>query len=457
MLTNFKHQTDVIERFKDDSRGAIFLEMGLGKSRIAIKIAEHQFNQKNITAVMIVMPKSLLTNWANIEIPTHSDNPYSIYMWHGKEKTAFKNGQMQYFLVNHDAIITDNFNPIFKQFYTTHKKFMLVAEESTGFKSIKAKRTKRIISIASLATSKFLLTGAPITQSPLDVFSQFEILSPMALGHKNIFSFRAKYAVIKKIVLGPRSFDKIVGYQNLSDLTARINKLGVIMKKEDILDLPEIMFRKFPVELTAEQSIAYEDLRDRALAYIRDNEISAINAVSLINKLLQICSGQVKMPDKAYINVETNRIEALQELVEEHAGKTVIWSAFVRSGHLIAEALGDQCVHVRAEHKQEERFALLEQFRKGDKKALVMNPASGGMGITLIESSNVIYYDRSYNYEHRIQSLARNHRIGQTKGVLVTDMYSPGTIEEKVIEILKEKERIANLVINNEFVKDLLQ
>lgn len=457
MLTDFKHQTKVFDRFKDQNMGAILLEMGLGKSRITIQIAEHKYAKGEITACMIVMPKSLLSNWAKIEIPKHSEKEFSIYQWHSKEIQFFKREKLQYFLINHDAIITDSFNAVFKAFYGMHKKFMLVAEESTGFKSMKAKRTKRIITLSRVAQSRFILSGAPITQGPMDAFSQFEILTPAALGHKSMVTFRSKYAVTKRMTFGARSFDKIVGYQNLPDLTNRINKLGVIMKKEDVIDLPEMIFRKFPVELTPEQFIAYDDLRKRALAYIREHEITAINAISLINKLLQICSGQMKY-EGSYLDLETNRIEAVQELVDECAGKTVIWCAFVASGRDVAKALGEQCVHVEAADSQDMRFTKLELFRKQPEfKALVMNPASGGMGITLTESSNVIYYDRSYNYEHRIQSLARNHRIGQTKSVLVTDLYAPGTIEEQVIEILKEKERVANLIITNKVIKEMLE
>jgi SNF2 family DNA or RNA helicase len=455
MLQNFKHQTEVVDRFKDLDKGAILLEMGLGKTRIAIQIAEHKYTKGEITAVLIVMPKSLLTNWARIEIPRHGTLEYNIYNWKERGPQFFRPGKLQYFIVNHDAIITPRFQEVFKMFLSVHKNFMLVAEESTGFKSGRAKRTKRILQIARIAKARFILTGAPITQGPLDAFSQFEILTPGALGHRSIISFRAHYAVMQRMKFGPRVFDKIVGYQNLPELSSRINKLGVIIKKEEVLDLPKQLFRKFPVELTADQAVAYEDLRDKALAYIDSHEITAMNAISLVNKLLQVCSGQMRTLEK-YLELQTDRIETVKELVEECAGKTVIWSAFIRSGQLIAEALGTDAVHVIASDSQDVRFAKLQAFREGSKKALVMNPASGGVGITLTESSNVIYYDRSFSYEHRIQSLARTHRIGQTNNVLVTDLYAPNTLEERVIEILKEKERLANLVMSKDHVINLL-
>lgn len=455
MLQDFKHQTKVVDRFKDNPIGAILLEMGLGKSRIIIKIAEHKYAKGEITAVLIVMPKSLLSNWAKIEIPKHSEIPYSIYMWKKNTPQFFRLGKLQYFLINHDGICTEGFNEVFKTFMSIHKKFMLVAEESTGFKSMKAKRTKRIISIARVSAARFIMTGAPIVQSPLDIFSQYEILGQSLLGHKNMASFRSYYALEKQMILGPRRFNKIVGYHHLPELTKKIQKYGEIMKKEDVLDLPEMMFRTFPVDLTAEQAIAYEDLRDTALAFIKEHEITAVNAISLVNKLLQLCSGQIKAPDGSYLDLETDRISVTKDLVEECSGLTVIWCAFVRSAQQIAKAF-DKAVHVRAEDSAETRFEKLEMFRRGDMNPLIMNPASGGVGITITECRNVIYYDRSWNYEHRIQSLARTHRIGQTGTVSVTDMFASKTIEEKVIAILKEKEKMANLVITSKVIMDLL-
>src|SRR5262245_34163811 len=365
MLQDFKHQHEVIERYKDLDKGAILLEMGLGKSRIMIKIAEHKFTKGEITACMIVMPKSLLSNWARVELPKHSELPYSTYIWNSSGPQFFKPGKLQYFLINHDGICTERFNSVFKSFLAVHKNFILVAEESTGFKSSKAARTKRIISISRLAKARFIMTGAPLVQSPMDMFSQYEILGPQLLGHKSIVSFRSYYAVTQRMVFGPRKFDKIVGYQNLPELTRRVQKYGTIMKKEDILDLPEMIFRKFPVELTAQQSIAYDDLRETALAFVQEHEITAVNAISLINKLLQICSGQIKSTEDKYLDLETERIVAAKELVEECAGPTVIWCAFIRSAQQIARAF-DNSVHIIADDNQDKRFKKLEAFRRGE-------------------------------------------------------------------------------------------
>src|SRR5262245_54169407 len=121
MLTSFPHQIKVIDRFKDQSVGAILLEMGLGKSRIAIKLAEHKFTKGEITACLILMPKSLLANWLKIENQLHNEQPYNIYSWHSRDHLIFKKDHLQYFLVNHDGIMTERFNEVFKQFYTIHR------------------------------------------------------------------------------------------------------------------------------------------------------------------------------------------------------------------------------------------------------------------------------------------------------------------------------------------------
>lgn len=454
MLASFKHQEDFVDATWHKAYYAVLWEMGTGKSRVAIQTIERQYKAGMISAAFIVMPKSLLLNWQQIELPKHSSEKYKTYLWDGEG--AGTEGIL-YFLVNSDAILTKRFPSIFKSFLKNHSRFNLTVDEVSLFKSHKAARTKRVISIARLASTRRIMSGTPVTQSPMDLYSETEILRENLLGFKNWYSMRAHYAKMATIPMGSRSFQKVVGYRNLDDLKENLLEFSSIIKKKDVLDLPPVMFRKFPIEFTPEQRLHYDELKHKALTYIQGSEITVINAIGLINRLLQISAGQIKLPDGSYVSIPTNRLDALKELVNECEGKTIIWSAFVNVSANIKDYLGDSCVHIKSDISTSVRQELLDDFRKNNsKKSLVMNPASGGMGITLIESSNVIYHDRLWSLEHRLQSLARTDRIGQTQEGLVTDLYTPDTLEEKVIDALVAKKELSDNLISSNYIKELL-
>jgi SNF2 family DNA or RNA helicase len=219
------------------------------------------------------------------------------------------------------------------------------------------------------------------------------------------------------------------------------------------------MYRTIDTSFTPEQDTAYHELRQRALTYIQNHEITAVNAVSLINRLLQICSGQLKIGDNKYISIQNNRLPMLLELLEE-TPKTIVWTSFVNTAADIMKALngtgrsvehGDgmpKAVQLKSGMSIKERQETLEMFKKYN-IALVANPASAGHGITLIETHNVIYYSNYWSFENRIQSEFRTDRIGQTQSVLYTDLITKGTIEEYVVELLQNKRELAETIITN--------
>jgi SNF2 family DNA or RNA helicase len=404
---------------------------------------------------MVVTTRGLMGNWAYVELPKHSDVPHRTYIWNVDKEIPYADKTHLFFLVNVDALPTERFARVFKDFMKTHPAYTLIIDESTTVKNPRSARTRATLAVARKATARLILSGAPIVQSPLDVYSQCEMLTESCLGIKGFIPFRSRYADIKRMTFGPRSFDKIVGYKHLDELTERIQTVGVILKKDDCLDLPPKMYRTIDVPLTPAQQRAYDDLKQRALAYIQDHQISVVNTVSLINKLLQICCGQLKVGDD-YLQIENDRLDVLKDLVERAGGSTIIWTSYVNTAYDIKEKLKDDVIHLPSGTSIEERETILEQFRKGNFKALVANPASAGHGITLVESSNTIYYSNSWNLEHRLQSEDRNHRIGQSRSVLYTDLIAKGTIEERVVQLLKEKKELADMVITNETVKQLL-
>jgi SNF2 family DNA or RNA helicase len=263
------------------------------------------------------------------------------------------------------------------------------------------------------------------------------------------------YAIYEMVYFGKRAFKKIAGYRDLEGLRAKLLKFSVILKKEDCLDLPPKIYKTMYVDLTSEQRRAYNELIKRAVTYIQDHEITALNALALLTRLLQICCGQLKVGENDYVSIDNNRIETTEDLVNEAPGKVIVWTSYRRTAVDIMDRLKDRAILLPGGLSPEARQERLSKFRD-NVQVLVANPASSGHGITLIEADTVIYYSNSHNLEHRIQSEDRTHRIGQTKSVQYIDLVAPGTVEEKVIRILKDKKTLADQVISNKSFEEFI-
>jgi SNF2 family DNA or RNA helicase len=253
-----------------------------------------------------------------------------------------------------------------------------------------------------------------------------------------------------------RTYPEIVSYKNLGELKEKMSHFTSIVRKADCLDLPETGHRILPVPLTNEQQSYYDELRKEMYTYIDEELVDAKNVLAMINKCLQLCSGQIKLPDGRYVEVPTNRLEVLEELIEECPGQTIVWTAFVANATSIGRHFGKDALLLPSGLSLDQRQAILGRFKAGEGRLLVANPASAGHGITLTNCSNVIYYSRLFNYEHRAQSEARVHRIGQTESCLYTDLLDPDTLERKVVHILRAREQMSEFMLDGKFLRQLL-
>jgi SNF2 family DNA or RNA helicase len=456
-MKDFKHQEEGFEVAKNRDYYGLFWQQGTGKTRTAIHLAEHHFAQGHITACMVLTTKGLVRNWSDIELPAHASASYSWAVW--PKKTVHGPLGLFYWMVNIDAIRTDSFVPKIKEFMKAHPNFMAIIDESTIIKSPSAKRTKRAWRIGQLAKIRLIMTGLPTPRSPLDLYAQCKFLAPMALGFNDFNQFKLHHANIVIEMLGPgRTFPRIDSYKNLGELKEKLSHFSSIVRKDECLDLPPIRHRIFPVPLTGEQQNYYDELQEELLTYIEGEEVEAKNVLSMINKCLQLCSGQIKLPDGRYVEVPTDRLEALEGLIEECSEEqTIVWTAFVHNATAIGRHFGKNALLLPSGLTLDQRQIILGRFKSGEGRLLVANPASAGHGITLVNSSNMIHFSRLFNFEHRAQADARSHRPGQTKPCLITDLLDPDTLEMKVVRVLQARERMSDFMLDKNFLKQMLK
>ena len=450
--TPYEHQRNALIKGAKELNFAYFLEMGTGKTKVAIDNVAYLYQEKLINTAIVIAPNSVYKNWIK-EIETHSPiSDYTMFIWKDDVKINYQIDKLNYVLMNIEALShKSGFEFLLKLVIDTGQKAMMIIDESTTIKNDKAKRSKNICKLSPHVKYKRILTGSPVTKSPLDLYQQCAFLSKDLLGYPSFVAFRARYAVMKQINMGPNRVILIPQYYtNLDELEAKIKKFSFRVRKVDCLDLPEKIYQQRYVNLTKEQIKVYEELRKYARSVIEDKEVSFANKLTEILKLHQVCNGYLKTDDGEIVPFDNDpKLEELLSIIEESDGKFIIWANYIHNIKTIVKTLrkeyGDESVvSIYGEITTENRKKAVEEFQGNDKvRFFVGNPSTGGYGLTLTAASYVVYYSNNYNLEIREQSEDRAHRIGQIKSVTYIDLIIDKTIDSHIISALKRKIKIS--------------
>tara|TARA_X000001382_G_scaffold129968_1_gene123391 strand:- start:4304 stop:5761 length:1458 start_codon:yes stop_codon:yes gene_type:complete len=469
-LKPFDHQITALERGWDRPEFGYFMEMGTGKSKVLLDNIGMLYLLGEINFALVIAPKGVYRNWVAKEIPEHmsDDIPHRVIRWvSSPNKTqqaemrsvGEKFEGLTIFVMNVEAFSSVKGKTGGEWMARAFGRNGLIAvDESTTIKNPKAKRTKSLMRIAAAFKYKRLLTGSPITKSPMDIYSQCEFLRPGLLGYDSFYSFQYRYAVVQRKTMGSHAFQQIVGYKNLDELTERIDAFSYRVLKQDCLDLPEKIYTVRYVEMTKQQREMYNSIKQYALVMLDSGELSTAPAViTQMLRLQQIMSGHLKTDDGETIYFDSKRMDALKELIEEHDGKAIIWSRFrydiQQITKMLNETFGEGCAaSFYGDTPDDERQRIVEKFQDKNSKLkfFVGNPATAGYGLTLTEADLVVYYANDFNLETRAQSEDRAHRIGQKNNVTYVDLITDGTIDEKIVTSLQSKIDISAKVLGEE-------
>ena len=469
-LKPFDHQVKALEQGWNKQEFGFFMEMGTGKSKVLIDNIGILHLNYNLEFALIIAPKGVYRNWVAKEIPEHMSDevPYRVIRWVSSpnktqqkelKSVADKFDGLTIFVINVEAFSTVKGQNAGKWLAQRFGGRGLIAiDESTTIKNHKAKRTKALLKIAAGFQFRRLLTGSPITKSPMDVYSQCEFLRPGLLGFDSYYAFQGRYAVINRRTMGAHSFQQIVGFKNLDELTERIDRYSFRVLKKDCLDLPDKIYTVRYVGLTDEQAKMYKSIQETAIVMLESGDLDTAPAViTQLLRLQQVMSGHLKTDDGDTIYFPSRRVDALKEILEEHAGKVIIWSRFrydiIQITKVLAETYGEESVaSYYGDTTDDARNNIVKQFQSPDSKLrfFVGNPATAGYGLTLTEADLVVYYANDFNLETRIQSEDRAHRIGQKNNVTYIDLITEGSIDEKIVKSLRDKIDIGAQVLGEQ-------
>jgi len=466
----YEHQRDALKKCWNKEAFAIFAEMGTGKTKIALDNACILYNQGKIDRLLVVAPKGAYMTWFDQEIPTHVPNyiEKKVVIW--KQSTSQKymselrsmmnnNFELKIMIMNVEAFSSKR-GVDFARLFLIGKSMMIV-DESTTIKNPKAKRTKAILALRDETKYRRILTGSPVTQSPLDLWAQMDFLDPYILEQSSYYAFRTRYAVIvtANAAGGTHTYQKILKFQNLKELGELVSPHSYRILKKDCLDLPEKVYTKRYVELTDEQKKAYAEMKENALATLNGSSATAFNVLTQLIRLHQITCGHMATDNRDIIDIKSNRLDELMQILGENSGKVIIWANYIYDINQIKKAIEKEfgeksyCTYYGATLGKD-RQKCINDFQDPDSSVrfFIGNTQTGGFGITLTQASTVIYYSNNYDLEKRIQSEDRAHRIGQMNKVLYIDLVAKGTVDVKIIRSLRNKVNIAKEISGEELI-----
>ena len=462
----YKHQLTALEKSWNKETYAYFMEMGTGKTKVLIDNLAMLYDKGKVDGALIIAPKGVIKTWYEQELPTHLPNHIEnvTVLWQSnitKTQQEKLDGlfetetSLHILIMNVEAFSTDKGVKFATKFLNSHRTLMAI-DESTTIKTPAAKRTKNIIKLGKDSKYRRIMTGSPVTKNPLDLYSQCEFLDPWLLNFASFYAFRNRYAEMKTMHLRGRSIQVVHAFQNLSELSEKLQSFSYRVLKEDCLDLPPKNFIKRHIVLTPDQKKVYEQMKKEAMATLNGKVTSTMTVLTQLMRLHQITCGHFTADDGSVQLIDSNRIKELMNILEETEGKAIIWANYQRDvneiiKHIVKNYGEGSVVDYYGLTPQEERQDNIRKFQNGDEcRFLVGTTQTGGYGITLTKANTVIYYSNGYDLEKRLQSEDRAHRIGQNKNVTYIDIICEKTVDEKIVKALRNKINIASEVLGED-------
>lgn len=437
------HQLPAVNKLRPLRVGALFMEMGLGKSRTVIELASNKAAAGKIDRVLWFCPVSLKETTRQ-EIHKHVASATVNVFDHKTE--AGKIPAAEWHVIGLESLSSSDRVYLAALSLVDDRTFVIV-DESSYIKGHDSNRTLRATKIAATARYRFILTGTPITQGVVDLYAQFKFLDTRILGYKSFHQFEANH-----LEYSDRYPGMIVRSHNTAWLAAKIAPYTYQITKKECLPLPEKIHTTRYFTMTLDQRSAYEQAKSEAFDDIADDDdISSTVIFRLFTVLQQIVCGfwnrrdPDDWDDQQVIEFEHDRLKQLVATIAEigDAEKVIIFAKYRRDVRAIAAALrqqhGESCAALFfGDLTPAERNEDLQRFR-ATARFFIATQDCGGHGLTLNESCKVIFYNNQFKFASRLQAEDRNHRIGQTRDVTYIDLVCSDSIDERIQRCLAKK------------------
>ncbi|MCL1953250.1 MAG: DEAD/DEAH box helicase, partial [Firmicutes bacterium] len=458
---------------------ALLADMGTGKTITSIAIMGRLYLDNKISRVLIAAPKSILPVW-HTELAKFADFEYTIIQDLTSKKTQKQLSIISQSSNNNLQIVILNYESIWRQIddFVNFKIDFVIADESSKIKTPNTKQSKAMHKLGKLSKYNIILSGTPITNSPLDIYSQYKFMDDSVFP-ENWWVFQKKYANLDYN-------NRITGFKNLGQLLARMHKVAYRVRLSSVVDMPQIVNLQRMVQFNPASKKQYNQLQKGLLTLLKsgtelqqtDNkvldqiefgdliqsplsnntdssprfEISHDNLLVKFLKLAQFTGGFATDDNGTVLSTNTAKLDELNNILDEFIDKKIVIFARFRAE---IEAIGNLLQSKNIQYSlifgdTKDRQQQVEQFQNNDTvRVFVGQIATAGMGITLTAAHTTVYYSLDFSYANYEQSRSRTFRIGQKYPCTYIHLLVQNTIDELMYNALLNKQDVAKQLVDD--------
>ena len=433
------YQEYAIRFIEEQETAALLLDMGLGKTVITLTaIYNLLFDFFAVSKVLVIAPLRVARDTWPTEIQkwNHLQGlSYSVAVGTEAERRAALVRKASVYIINRE-----NIEWLVMRSGLPFDFDMIVIDELSSFKSGQAKRFKALMKARPKAKRVIGLTGTPSTNGLMDLWAEFKVLDMGKRLGRFIGHYRDEFFLPDKC-----SSQVIFSYKPKDgaeeEIYRRISDITISMRSADYLKLPELVKTEYAVELSARERKAYEDMKREMVVSLGKEEIDAMNAAALSNKLLQMANGAVYGEDKKVVPLHSHKLEALEDIVESANGKPVLVAYWYQHD---AERIKG-----RMEARDIKTSEDISDWNAGKIPVALIHPASAGHGLNLQDGGSLlVWFSLTWSLELYQQTNARLYRQGQKRTVTITHIVAKGTIDERVLKALEKKDKSQTALID---------
>ncbi len=458
-FTPYKHQNVGFHFMRACKRGAIFGDCGIGKTAIVASFLDYlvhtgQVDEEN--PALIVCPISIIYQaWIKDTEKFTSIKPVSIYepsSYRAKQKREKR-------LSTPSPVYIASFSLLqIMEKELRKKKFKFIAiDESSKIKNPQAKTFKALLNVSWKSEWRYVMSGTPAPNGPIDLWSQFFFLDDGMTLEPSLVDFRNEY--YKQIAVPGRGAH--VGFwvpkRGIEPkINKQIEKRSVRFKSNECLDLPPRTFMVRELRMTKEQQKVYDEMSENLFTEMDGSSITARVAVSKLMKLREITGGFVIDDNRDEKPFKTNpKIDELDSLLEDAIGdgtsKALVWAQYRWEIQTLLSRYRKKygAKGLYGDISQPEKDKNVDDFLDSHScRLLVCHPKSAAHGLTLTSASYSIYYSLSHDFEEYYQSSMRIHRPGQKRPTFYYFLTAKGSIDESLLKCIQNKKNVQDILVD---------
>ncbi|HEN6522384.1 TPA: DEAD/DEAH box helicase [Streptococcus agalactiae] len=417
---------------------AVILDMGMGKTATTLSaINELMFDRYEVSKVLVIAPLRVANTVWSDEIEQWEELRHLRYakiVGTPKQRRAALEQDADIYIVNREILpwLVQQCSPYFKW-------DMVVIDELSSFKSWQSKRFKAFMAMRPYMKRVVGLTGTPSSNGLMDLFAEFKVIDSGERLGRFIGEYRSRYFdegrrngnIVYEYI--PMDYAECQIYDKIDDIT-------ISMKAMDYLDMPELISTKKVVHLTDKETDNYKRFKkDYVLSDLEDGEVTAANAASLSNKLVQMANGAVYSDDHQVVSLHDQKLDTLEDIIEAANGEPVLVAYWFKHD---LQRIEERLAKLKVQGTVLKTEQDIREWNKGNIRVGLLHPASAGHGLNLQKGGHhLVWFGLTWSLELYQQTNARLWRQGQqAETVVIQHIVTEGTIDEEILKALENKD-----------------